>query len=299
MYYDSEKVKIKLDRLLMYENNFNNFQGITKEDIETISKTIARRRPHAKTRGEWLNNVLQTVLDYRSADRIDSFDKKIIYLIQGMDPNCYIMEKYKAMGNPHSNIRLKEINKLEGKAKAEALKVEEYKLKEYKDDIGLSLGFFDSRLMKYEKAYQKLLQKLRIKNKNLSDILGILTINLSGLSFDNISEERYQEITDNTKKINNYNPKPLTSILSSLSYMTDTLEERIIEMISAIDSDLEIFDIYYDNVRWEDITNEIKVKKKLSINSKKDKELLERIIKLEAAINSQFQKGHVIDSWSK
>ena len=150
MYYDYDIIKSKLECIFVNENKYNNFAGITKDYIEEVRKDMEERKDFFRTKGEWITTLVMSIIDKRPNAKIDSFDKRIIQLIEGLDPYCYTYKRFVTMDRPGNKAKMKQLQSLPAEERAKEIKAEKLRLAEFKDDVEEKIGHFEQKIIKYE-----------------------------------------------------------------------------------------------------------------------------------------------------
>lgn len=124
----------------------------------------------------------------------------------------------------------------------------------------------------------------------------ILLLDLKGALFKKIDDDKYEEIKKDKLIITNTR---LINIINSLELnSTEDINELLVRIIIPIDEDLEILKIFYNECTWTNIINRIKENLNISITSRKEKNLLKKLVEIEKIIHLLYFKDLKLDVWS-
>lgn len=296
MYYNKEAAIRSLKDLLKNDSSFNEFAGITKEEIEKLREELKERRKLFPTRGDWINNILQNISNSNKRTVATDFDRKIIYLIESLDPYLFAYNQYVLMGRPNNQKRVKLINKLSEEKRLAKLEEEKTKQKEYIKSVETELGLYIPKLILYESKYQNYLKEIQAERvKSLNDILFLINIKPETLDYSLITKETYDKIKNESKEIKLFILTSLEKLIKEINFQCDTLEENILYLIQRIDPDFYLLKIFEDNCNHNEINKLIRENKNISLNTDTDKKIFYIIVKFEKAIIAQLDLDKVSD----
>lgn len=296
MKYDKEIATGKIKALFTNECSFNEFAGITKEEIEELREELKERRKLFPTQGDWINNILQNISNSNKRTVATDFDRKIMYLIESLDPHLFTYNQYVLMGRPNNKKRIKMINELSEEKRLFKLEEEKLKLGEYISSIETELGLFIKKLIPYESKYQNYLKEIQAERaKSLNDILFLINIKPEALDYSLITKETYDKIKNESKEIKLFILTSLQKLIKEINFQFDTLEENILYLIQRIDPDFYLLKIFEDNCNHNEINKLIRENKNISLSTDTDKKIFYIIVKFEKAIIAQLNLDKVSD----
>lgn len=296
MYYDKEIATGKIEALFKNDGSFNEFAGITKEEIEKLREELKERKKLFPTQGDWINNILQNISNSNKRTDATDFDRKIMYLIESLDPHLFTYNQYVLMGRPNNKKRIKMINELSEEKRLFKLEEEKLKLKEYISSIEAELGLFIKKLIPYESKYQNYLKEIQAERaKSLNDILFLINIKPETLDYSLITKETYDKIKSESKEIKLFILTSLQKLIKEINFQFDTLEENILYLIQRIDPDFYLLKVFEDNCNHNEINKLIRENKNISLNTDTDKKIFYIIVKFEKAIIAQLDLDKVSD----
>ena len=296
MKYDKEIATGKIEALFKNECSFNEFAGITKEEIEKLREDLKERRKRFPTKGDLINNIIQNISNTNKRTVASDFDRKIMYLIEALDPHLFTYKQYVLMDRPNNKKRIKMINELAEEKRLFKLEEEKIKLSEYISSVEAELGLFIKKLIPYESKYQNYLKEIQAERaKSLNDILFLINIKPEALDYSLITKETYDKIKSESKEIKLFILTSLQKLIKEINFQCDTLEENILYLIQRIDPDFYLLEIYeqYSNIR--EMFKKIRETKNISINTETDKKIFILLIKFEKAIIAQLDLDKVSD----
>ena len=296
MKYDKEIATGKIEALFKNAGSFNEFAGITKEEIEKLREELKERIKLFPTRGDWINNTLQNISNTNKRTVATDFDRKIMYLIEALDPHLFTYKQYVLMDRPNNKKRIKMINELAEEKRLFKLEEERIKLREYISSVEAELGLFIKKLIPYESKYQNYLKEIQAERaKSLNDILFLINIKPETLDYSLITKETYDKIKSESKEIKLFILTSLQKLIKEINFQCDTLEENILYLIQRIDPDFYLLKVFEDNCNHNEINKLIRENKNISLNTDTDKKIFYIIVRFEKAIIAQLDLDKVSD----
>ena len=245
-------------RQMLYSRgkDFKNFENITEEDKKRILELVSFKKKTIETdyyeykNGEAYRSALEYLTHSSVYKHLKSFDEKIFYLINLVDPDLQAYYTY-----IQSEITAKrEIQAAEDPKDAERLKeIRNQQLSELEETIRKQLGFYDANLLKYEEKYRQAFVKEDhfIENVKVDYITSLLELLKYIKGFNSTSDERYQALNEKAQmwlsKVSN--PKDANSLAYNIFKQNHLLNLRNIAesltfFILAFDPELQALRIY-------------------------------------------------------
>lgn len=263
----SSQIEIARKRLYANDVKFKGFENINEEEVKRIkalvketSATLFSVLPNPNFINEKLGKYLAVMRYLGSTNTnkdLPTYDAKIVFLIEAIDPNLKLYKTYLKMP-----VVLKSQLALEDNLakKLELLHIYNKQKGKIESEIRLKEGYYDAKLLVYEIKYFKM---IRCHSELLTDInhayFGKLaSIFQSSNKFKDISIEDNEAII---LKVEDYLSKYNANI-HTLSYQLlfqpdilglNLVDEIIIFFILAIDKDFRLLDIYYEEANWDEI----------------------------------------------
>lgn len=186
-----------------------------------------------------------------------TYDERCVFLIQALDPELFFYKSYKAFED--EILALTEPS--EYVAHQEWSKEKKRLTQKYKENISKELGIFDIHFLELEKFYfKRLVEKkelvMNIKKNYLPDLIDILK---DATNLSSITENRYNEIANQVRNyLSTFRDLDINTISYNILYQGEllnlnTLEEKIIFLILAIDAKLLMLEIYENECKWDNI----------------------------------------------
>lgn len=269
IYYS--QIDVARKRLYANDIHFNDFKDIDELEVNRIrdlvkseDKELFSILPDYLHLGKKIAKYL-AVMRYLGStntnDNLPTYDAKIVFLIEAIDPN---LEMYKAYLE-YPVISKSQIASEEKRAKQMILMQKFSNQKgEIEDKIRLKVGFYDAKLLNYEATYFKNIRR----NEEL-----IPTIN--NPYFDKLapifqSSNRFKDITKSDNeglilKAEDYLSKYGANI-NTLSFHLlfqpellglNSIDEIIIFFILVMDKNLKVLDIYNAESVWDEVKRRI------------------------------------------
>lgn len=303
MAYDAKSLETLRRQFHSRSVTFNNFQGITNEDVETLKQIIANKKKYFEAKqslfsNSGLNNYINTLRYLTNptiSQELSTFDEKVLYLILSCDPELITMKTFISSDIlPASRINEEDDKKRKG---LEQRRYQE--LEQYATAVRQELGFYDGSLLKYESILSRRLLKKQglitdvkipsldklLKRAELIKTLDIITDN-SLIRLRSICEMWLNEAKD---------PADLNSLAYNLINRFKELhiyniEEQLIIFILIADPNLDLLRIYEEESNF----NQMKVRAKNELGFyNKD------LIKVERLYHDKFEPEKEISAWTK
>lgn len=125
-------------KFLTYHKRFNKFNGLSEEDLKRIENDVKNLRSDL----EGYDRYIRTMLYYTHPLR-SNFDETVAGLILACDPFLESLEIYEQLGKP--------------------AKDDKVAMEEYANQVRNAIGFYDTNLRIFEKAYRSRLQRIEIQ----------------------------------------------------------------------------------------------------------------------------------------
>ncbi len=266
--YYASQIDIARKRFYDASVKFDNFKSINEDDLKKIKKLVNEENKnffskmptpmYTNHKADRYLKVLRYLGTTHVDDKLPTFDAKIIFLIEALDPNLEIYKCYLKHPLIFSSIVRAESD---AEKKKELQSIYDKQMGIIESDIRLNNGFYDTKLLYYEIKYFK---AIKCRDKLLTDInhdffhkLGSLFMSVR--DFSSISDEENEIIILLAEDYWEKYKKPSVSALAfQLLWQKRFLglsrnEELIIFFILVMDKDLRLLDIYNEESTWLDI----------------------------------------------
>lgn len=299
IYRTPEYLKTKL---YQREKEFKNFENITEEDFIRIENKIQVKEDviQEKTKRplDKLTKYME-ILTYLTNPNIHlefkTFDERILFLIMCEDPNLITFKEFLKTNIPSVQDVKREQNP---KTREELEKKRVQEILELQTRVRDQIGFFDSKLLKFEKIYfQKFLSKQEliseVKQDNITALIALLPfIN----SFESISEEDFTLLQKKaqlwqaeTNAVNDLYTAAYSCEYQSEILGLNNLSEKLAFLILAGDPELKCLKIYEEESKISEI--ERRCNEELNYYN-------ELLIKLEKLFHEKFCPEKELSPWT-
>ena len=255
-------------KLYQKEKEFKGFEGLTETDLANVAKKIYLKQEYgqaASPQGYSKDNLTKymAILRYLTNPNIHleikSFDERILYLIMSVDPKLLTFKEFLKCNITPSRIIN---NEKDPKKKAELLAKRDQEILELQTQVRNQVGFYDSRLLRYEEQYFKkfIIKQELITKVNQDFITKLIAIIPFVTSFNSITNERYQVLQDKAQvwlsETNATND--LFTAAYSCSVQKDTLGlnnilEQLVFLILVGDPELNCLQIYEEESKMDEV----------------------------------------------
>lgn len=304
MIYESKSLYTLEKQFHSHSVSFNNFKGLTMEDVEQIKERIATKRKNidAKTTLNDISgltnyiNTLRYLTNPTISQELKTFDERILYLILSCDPELELMKTFISSEiTPASHIEDEE-----NETKRQELQTRrKQELNEFKNSVRSKIGFYDSRLLRYESLLSRGLFR---KNGLVSDVkipslksllaraeliknLNIIT-DISLLRLRSIQKRWIDEAKD---------PKDLNSLAYNLLNRYKDLhiynvEEQIIVFMLIADPNLDLLRFFEEESNYKQI--KARSLQELGFYNKE-------LINVEQLYHDKFEPNRILSAWTE
>ncbi len=239
----------KDERLLFYkkrfyaeDKDFHFFESLTSEQIEIIGQTLEQSFPDSQYPQNSLIRylaILDYLMDSKRNHNFKSFDEKIAFLIQGIDPSLSIYYQLLTIGYSSSNPS--------NMGREQALTIIHF--------IEGFVGTFDPQFLKYEEIYfRKVLKEGKVLSHIKREGHKALLDSFKGIpSFDNVKDIEFSRLS---RKADYYatvcdNPKDIHILCFNICNPNSVLElfdiaSKAIFFILVIDPELKALKTYVE-----------------------------------------------------
>ncbi len=264
LYYERD---MDTARRMLYSRSadFKNFANITEEDKKRILALIETKKEDIKEsyskRTQFESTLYREGLLYVTSSSVfkylHSFDERLFFLINLVDPALVSYYTY-VTTELVSKRELKSIT--DAKKLDEAIELRRQQIIGLEDTIRSQVGFYDSELIKYEKAYHRAFVKEDhfLEDVKMSQIPFLLQFVQKISDFDKISDERYQALVEKAQMWLSLvtDSKDANSLAYNIISQNHLLklhnaEECIVFFIIAIDPELRALRIYEEESKRE------------------------------------------------
>ena len=264
--------------------DFCSFQDVKPNVLEKIKKILDEKFPLKKYPYKSVRRyfaVMEFLNSSKKSKFLNSFDEKIIFLIQALDPNLYIYFYYLGLGY----------------SKHDDIYTSFQKEKSLIDFIEYQLGAFDANLLKYEEIYfKRFLKSSEIQSYVNTDFSSsFLNLLPTIKSFEDVSSSTFSYISS---KANYYlskckNPNSINTVCFNLSNPNSEVQlyyfsYKVIFFILVIDPDLKALRISFDESKVSDIKR--RMIEELGFYN-------EDFIRVEKLYRKQFFLGMRVSEW--
>ena len=243
------------------EKTSKDFLDITEEQLELIEKKVKKKRelmdeeptPYAMRKDDKLDRY-QKVLQYLTNPMIHmefkTFDEKMAFMIKMCDPNLVTYREFLK----RSIMSFGEISKVKDMdERIRLVREREQTLADYEAAVREQIGFYDPKLLPYEKSFFK----RYYSEKEL--ITGVNTNNQDNLifrakflkDFDSVSDERYQELINLAQSLLALVPDKFNTSSATYSVLEQkkllglkSTAEQLALFVLLVDSELDMLRIY-------------------------------------------------------
>ena len=192
---------------------------------------------------------------------LKTYDERILYLIMSADPELVSFKEFlKTTLTPKSTIEAE----TDPKVKQQLIHQREAEVLDLQSRIREKLGFYDSKLVRYEEYYFKkfLSSKVLINKVTQDNISKLLRITPFIKTLTSVTDERFQELQEKAQNwisITNCENDLYTAAYSCLN-QSDTIGlnsiiEELVFFILIGDPNLDALRIYEEESRTEDMQN--------------------------------------------
>ena len=193
-------------KLYQKEREFKKFETLSLDDVAKIAKKLYSKQEMNAQSGFYRKDKLTKYMDtltYLTNPSIHmelkTYDERIIFLIISVDPELEAFKEFlKTNITPTKVINAEQ----DPKKQQELISQRESEILEMQTRIRNKIGFYDSKLLKYEETYFKrfISSKELITKVNQDNITKLLRIIPLISSFNDISDERYQILQEKAKE---------------------------------------------------------------------------------------------------
>ena len=193
-------------KLYQKEREFKKCETLSLDDVAKIAKKLYSKQEMNAQSGFYRKDKLTKYMDtltYLTNPSIHmelkTYDERIIYLIMSVDPELEAFKEFlKTNITPTKVINAEQ----DPKKQQELISQRESEILEMQTRIRNKIGFYDSKLLKYEETYFKrfISSKELITKVNQDNITKLLRIIPLIPSSNDISDERYQILKEKAKE---------------------------------------------------------------------------------------------------
>lgn len=290
------EITVLQGKLYQREPSFMGFDGLSEETIESLRESY-NEAEESKTESDGLRNYIETLRYLTSPNvrlKLPTFDDRIIFLIQSVDPNMLMYKMYASA----QLTTTAQINEADEQEKKVLLAQRKNEVAEIVRKIRHALGFYDNRLLKYESIlYNKYLKTTDfIKEASRDYTPNIIRAAKTVRSFQNVTDERYKELADlvtlwetqtngkGNAKLAAYTILEQNNILGLAS-----TKEQLLFFILAVDPDLSMLTIHEEESRKDRM--EERLKEEFGVAS-------DDLLRVERLYHQRFCPDKKISVWS-
>lgn len=242
---------------LIDDAELKRIRDLVKETNETHFAHIPCRRNHNKSFERYLA-VMRFVGSSNTNDDLPTYDSKIAFLIETLDPN---LEMYKIYLEQAFVTEDQIANELDEQKKANMIRSFEIQEGLIENNIRKKFGFFDKRILIYEAKYFKNVRKNEELFLNVNhDYFSKIVVLFNGVrNFDGVTEEENERVILLAEDyLSKYGKPSLNTLAFQLIWQKEILgisnfKEVIIFFILVMDKDLKLLDIYNEEANWNNI----------------------------------------------
>ena len=260
-------------KLYQREREFKNFENITEADLAEVAKKVYLKQEYGQAvspQGYSKDNLekYMSILKYLTNPmihlEIKSFDERILYLIMSVDPRLLTFKEFLKHNITSSRVVN---NEKDPKKKAQLINQREQEIIDFQVQVRNQLGFYDSRLLRYEELYFKkfIIDKELITKVNQDFITKLISIAPFVTSFDSICNERYQVLQDKaqlwlseTNATNDLHTAAYSCSVQKETLGLNNILEELVFLILVGDPELNCLRIYEEESRMENVESRIK-----------------------------------------
>lgn len=189
------------EKLYQKEGDFLSYQDVTEEKLAEIAKKVYHyeevrsKLSHQNTNLAKYLEILEFLTNPRIHYELPTFDEKVLFLIMAVDPNLITFKEFLKVNLPSINT----INETEEPDEQEKLaNSRSQKIRYYQTQVRSILGFYDTKLLKYEEKY---FSKFLNQKELLTDIAQdntqkFLSLKMLMEPLSTITSERFQELQE-------------------------------------------------------------------------------------------------------
>lgn len=268
VYHSPEYFRTKL---YQKEREFKKFETLSLDDVAKIAKKLYSKQEMNAQSGFFRKDKLTKYMDtltYLTNPSIHmelkTYDERIIYLIMSVDPELEAFKEFlKTNITPTKVINAEQ----DPKKQQELISQRESEILEMQTRIRNKIGFYDSKLLKYEETYFKrfISSKELITKVNQDNITKLLRIIPLISSFNDISDERYQILQEKAKEwlATTNCENDLFTAAYSCSEQKETIGlngiiEELIFLVLIGDPELDVLRIYEEESRMDEVERRCK-----------------------------------------
>jgi hypothetical protein len=268
VYHSPEYFRTKL---YQKEREFKKFETLSLDDVAKIAKKLYSKQEMNAQSGFFRKDKLTKYMDtltYLTNPSIHmelkTYDERIIYLIMSVDPELESFKEFlKTNITPTKVINAEQ----DPKKQQELISQRESEILEMQTRIRNKIGFYDSKLLKYEETYFKrfISSKELITKVNQDNITKLLRIIPLISSFNDISDERYQILQEKAKEwlATTNCENDLFTAAYSCSEQKETIGlnsiiEELIFLVLIGDPELDVLRIYEEESRMDEVERRCK-----------------------------------------
>lgn len=258
-------------KLYQKEREFKKFETLSLDDVAKVAKKLYLKQEMNEQSGFFRKDKLTKYMDtltYLTNPSIHmelkTYDERIIYLIMSVDPELEAFKEFlKTNITPTKVINAEQ----DPKKQQELISQRESEILEMQTRIRNKIGFYDSKLLKYEETYFKrfISSKELITKVNQDNITKLLRIIPLISSFNDISDERYQILQEKAKEwLSTTNcENDLFTAAYSCSEQKETIGlngiiEELIFLVLIGDPELDVLRIYEEESRMDEVERRCK-----------------------------------------
>lgn len=258
-------------KLYQKEREFKKFETLSLDDVAKVAKKLYLKQEMNEQSGFFRKDKLTKYMDtltYLTNPSIHmelkTYDERIIYLIISVDPELESFKEFlKTNITPTKVINAEQ----DQKKQQELISQRESEILEMQTRIRNKIGFYDSKLLKYEETYFKrfISSKELITKVNQDNITKLLRIIPLISSFNDISDERYQILKEKAKEwlATTNCENDLFTAAYSCSEQKETIGlngiiEELIFLVLIGDPELDVLRIYEEESRMDEVERRCK-----------------------------------------
>ena len=303
MFIPIEHVKTKF---YQKEKQSKSFSELSEEQLSLLAKKVYKKQEmiagsliHNTNRAAKLE-VYQRTLQYLTNPHIHldlkTFDERLAFLIMATDPDLVTFKEFLKI-DLTSAAEIAKVENEKERQRLELLRVQT--ISTYQDTVRNKIGFFDSKLLKYEELFfKRFFSEKELITEVENNNLGTLIIKAKFLKdFNGISDKRYQELVSISKDWLALVPEPPHTKVAAYSVINQrkllgltNVAEQLALFILLIDENLSMLTIYEEESMMPKVEERI-----VDQFGYFDNELLN----LERKFHNRFCPDKEISIWSK
>ncbi len=293
-YYD---YKIPRNSFFAREVSFTRFGAITEERREEIKELIKKFFEDEEDKKTDINRYMKVLEFLGSAGahvRMPSFDEQVLFFILACDPDLVYLKTYLNMGI----ISVKEIEAAPKSKKRKLEKARSEQLHNFTGSMREQMGFYDSKLLKYESVYFDEIVKYDglVSNFKGDATTSLLRVSKLVRTFESVTDEEFerikmisQEYQDSVEDPNSIHTLSYNILAKKRKVNLGSLKAKFVLLIHTIDPELKMLQIYEEESNVEEIERRV-----IEEFGYYDMEL----IRLERLYHLRFCPDKVISAWS-